>query len=75
MLNPQLGNDKASATDGIRSGNFLGTQLIGPVLVKNPHFLSAVIEAITGEAPTLSPDSNICKAYQISVTELQARIQ
>ena len=75
VLNPQLGNDKASNLDGIRSGNFLGTQLIGPVLVKNPHFLSAVIEAITGEAPTLSPDSNICKAYQISVTELQARIQ
>ena len=75
VLNPQLGNDKASNLDGIRSGNFLGTQLIGPVLVKNPHFLTAVIEAITGEAPTLSPDSNICKAYQISVTELQARIQ
>lgn len=75
ILNPQLGNDKASAADGIRSGNFLGTQLIGPVLVKNPHFLSAVIEAVTGEAPALREDSNIRKAYQISVKELQARIQ
>lgn len=75
ILNPQLGNDKASALDGIHSGAFLGTQLIGPVLVKNPHFLGAVIEAVTGSAPVLEEDSNICKAYRISVKELQARIQ
>lgn len=75
VLNPQLGNDKASPLDGFRSGNFRGTQLIGPVLVKNPHVLGAVIEAITGQAPALAPESNICKAYAISVAELQARIQ
>ena len=75
VLNPQLGNDKASPMDGFRSGNFCGTQLIGPVLVKNPHVLAAVIEAITGQAPALDPASNICKAYTISVAELQARIQ
>lgn len=75
VLNPQLGNDKSAPLDGMRAGNFYGTQLIGPVLVKNPHFLSAVVEAITGEDPALDAQSNICKAYQISVTELQARIQ
>ena len=75
ILNPQLGNDKTSALDGIHSGAFLGTQLIGPVLVKNPHVLSAVIESITGQSPALGEDSNIRRAYAISVKELQARIQ
>lgn len=75
VLNPQLGNDKASNQDGLTAHNFKGTQLIGPVLVKNPHFLCAVAEAVTGEPLTLSEDSNIVKAYKISVAELQARIQ
>ena len=75
VLNPQLGNDKASDTDGLVSGNFRGTQLIGPVLVKNPHFLSTVMESLTGAPVTLDEDTNIVKAYKISVAELQARIQ
>ena len=75
ILNPQLGNDKASAADGMTVNNFRGTQLIGPVLVKNPHFLSRVVEEITGAAPALGEDSNIVKAYKISVNELKARIQ
>ena len=75
ILNPQLGNDKASAADGMTANNFRGTQLIGPVLVKNPHFLSRVVEEITGAAPALGEDSNIVKAYKISVNELKARIQ
>ena len=75
VLNPQLGNDKASNQDGLTAGNFKGTQLIGPVLVKNPHFLCAVMEAITGAPITLGEDTNIVKAYKISVAELQARIQ
>ena len=74
-LNPQLGNDKSSNLDGITAANFRGTQLIGPMLVKNPHVLAAVAEAITGAPLTLSEDSNIVKAYKISVAELQARIQ
>ena len=75
ILNPQLGNNKASADDGMTANNFRGTQLIGPVLVKNPHFLSTVVEEITGAAPALGEDSNIVKAYRISVGELKARIQ
>ena len=75
VLNPQLGNDKASNQDGLTVNHFKGTQLIGPVLVKNPHFLTAVMEALTGSPVTLGEDTNIVKAYKISVAELQARIQ
>ena len=75
VLNPHLGNDKASSLDGFTAGNFRGTQLIGPVLVKNPHFLTAVMEALTGAPAALSEESNIVKAYKLSVAELQARIQ
>lgn len=75
QLNPNLGNDKKSNHDGIHADRFYGTQLIGPVLVKNPHFMERIAAEMTGETLTLAPDSNIRKAYDISLNELQKRIQ
>lgn len=75
ILNAKLGNDKASAADGIHTGKFYATQLIGPVLVKNPPFMEKIAAEITGEVLSLSPDSNICKAYEVSLNELKKRIQ
>ena len=73
-LNPQLGNDKASGTEGIRCKNFYGTQLIGPVLVKNPHFLQHLCRELTGQEITLPSDSNAQKAYNIALSELKNRM-
>lgn len=73
-LNPKLGNSKDSAADGIRCQNFYGTQLIGPLMAKNPHVLAYFCQALTGEEPVITPDSNIRKAYQISLNELQKRL-
>ena len=74
-LNPQLGNDKACGADGIHEKNFYGTQLIGPVLVKNPHFLEMIYQAITGEEVVISAESNAKKAYTIALKELKNRLQ
>jgi CobQ-like glutamine amidotransferase family enzyme len=75
QLNPGLGNDKKTAADGIQAAKFYGTQLIGPVLVKNPHFMERIASEITGSSLTLAADSNIRKAYDISLNELQKRMQ
>lgn len=73
-LNPKLGNDKQSAADGVVYHNFTGTQLIGPLLAKNPHMLTRLCRELTGEEIALSPDSNICKAYEICLRELRNRL-
>ncbi len=73
-LGDQLGNDKHSAADGIQVGNFYGTQLIGPVLVKNPHFLSHICQLITGQTITLPDDGYAKKAYQVALDELTKRM-
>ena len=73
-LNTNLGNDKKSCADGIHECNFYGTQLIGPVLVKNPPFLCHICRELTGEEITISTDTNIQKAYQVALNELQARV-
>ena len=74
-LNPQLGNDKASASDGIRYQNFYGTQLIGPVLVKNPHFLVHICKELTREEIAISPESYMQKAYEVALRELKNRME
>ena len=75
LLNPKLGNTKADAADGIHEEKFYGTQLIGPVLVKNPHFLMKIAKEVTGKPIILSHASFIRKAYEISLNELKKRLQ
>lgn len=75
QLGAKLGNDKACGADGIHEKNFYGTQLIGPVLVKNPHFLEMICQAITGEEVVISAESNAKKAYAIALKELKSRLQ
>lgn len=70
----ELGNDKSGdPAEGFCRGNLFATQLIGPVLVKNPHFLAHVIRLLTGESYTPDPDSNLCKAYAVTHGELSKR--
>lgn len=73
-LNTNLGNDKKGCMDGIHVGNFYGTQLIGPVLAKNPHLLCHICRELTGTEVTIDEDTNIRKAYQVALTELRARV-
>lgn len=75
QLNPKLGNTKQDAADGICAGNFRGTQLIGPVLAKNPHFLAHICQELTGEEIAIPMDSNMQKAYEVSLSELTHRMQ
>lgn len=74
LLGKSLGNDKANPAEGYKEGTFFGTQLIGPVLTKNPHLLSAFVKTLTGEECTLNPDSNLQKAYEIAKQELLNRL-
>lgn len=72
-LNPELGNDKRTAGEGMYAGRFYGTQLIGPALVKNPPFAAHVLKAVTGR--TMEPDETdpAYLAYASAVGELQKR--
>lgn len=75
LLNPKLGNTKQDGADGIHEDKFYGTQLIGPVLVKNPHFLMKIAREVTGKPVILSHGSYLRKAYEISLDELKKRLQ
>lgn len=75
LLNPQLGNNKQTGQEGILENNFYGTQLIGPVLTKNPHLLSALVEKLTGSQWQADKESYLQKAYEIAKQELTKRLE
>ena len=73
-LNPNLGNDKQNPGEGFQLHSLYATQLIGPVLTKNPHFLAHLYRQITGQDLVIDPDSNLAKAYEVSLAELTKRL-
>ena len=69
-----LGNDKGNTNaEGIVYNGFFGTQLIGPVLVKNPHFLCHLATQIAGQEVTVDEGDYLKKAYHVTLQELQKR--
>ncbi len=73
-----LGNDNLKTKEGFSYKNVFGTNLIGPVLVRNPYFCRVVLKKACDIA-----DIDEClyinmqnqeKAYEIALSELEALI-
>ena len=69
-----LGNSKGDKGEGVRLNNLFCTHVTGPVLVKNPHFLSYIAELLLGRAPDDSCLEYEKKGYAVTLSELSKRI-
>lgn len=67
------GDFPAGDGEGFTARNFLGTHLIGPVLVKNPHFHSWLLKRLLGRElkPVAYPNEE--KAYRVTLQALMER--
>ncbi len=67
------GNRADTVDEGFRRKNFLGTHLIGPVLVKNPHFHNWLLRRLLGRElkPVDYPYEE--RAWQVTFQALMAR--
>lgn len=74
-LGEKLGNDKRSGAEGIYTGRFYGTQLIGPVLAKNPHFLQHICKELLGNDDAVTHSDYAQKAYDVALAELKKRTE
>ena len=68
-----LGNCSDSTGEGVRMNNLFCTHLTGPVLMKNPEFLTYINKLITGK--DAEPNPLAVKGYEVTVRELQARME
>ena len=66
-----LGNINNEKTEGILKGNFYGTHLTGPILVKNPHFLKYIAEKLVGGELLGEAFTNEKKGFEITLKNLK----
>lgn len=59
--------------EGFVSGGFLGTHLIGPVLVKNPHFHTWLLKRLLGRELKAVDYPNEERAYEVTLQALTER--
>ena len=81
LFQMQLGFGNSNTTDkgeGFRVKNLFGTHLIGPVLSKNPEFTALLVQLLAKqEGFEITPKTYEYeeKAYQVTLQELQKRMQ
>lgn len=64
-----IGRNASTAVEGVRRNNFLGTSLIGPLLVTNPHFTRALLSV-------LDPDTEPALAHEgLAIAAYEARLR
>ena len=69
-----LGNADGDKGEGVRMNNLFCTHVTGPVLVKNPHFLTYLYTLITGRQADDSCLRYEKKGYSVTLNALQKRM-
>jgi lipid II isoglutaminyl synthase (glutamine-hydrolysing) len=60
-----IGRNTTTAVEGVRRNNFIGTSLIGPLLVINPYFTKALLAQLDSDSePTLAHEDLAVAAYE-----------
>ena len=70
-----IGNSDDDKTEGIRYKNYFGTHLTGPVLMKNPHFLTYITALILGREPETAHLTYEQNGYETTLRKLSERAQ
>ena len=69
-----LSNCGGDKYEGVRENNFFGTHLTGPVLIKNPHFLTYLAEIILGKTPESGYLKHERAGFEVTLSELKKRM-
>jgi len=60
-----IGRSSSTAVEGVRRGGFIGTSLIGPLLVINPHLTRGLLARLDPDTePTLAHEALALAAYE-----------
>lgn len=65
-----IGINKESKLEGIKKNNFIGTYLLGPILIQNPLFTQKVMEAIGAKGEVALKEDTMA-AYEARLKELK----
>lgn len=63
--------DESKEYEGIRINNFIGTYILGPLLVFNPEFTTYLLKLIGEENPKLEYEKEITNCYDMRLKEFE----
>lgn len=67
-----IGRNTGTAVEGVRRGNFMGTSLIGPLLIANPHFTRHLLTVLDPHSePELAHAEFALAAYDARLREFR----
>jgi len=67
-----IGRNTSTAVEGVRRNNFLGTSLIGPLLVVNPHFTRDLLARLDPDSePKLAHEDFALAAYEARLADFR----
>lgn len=66
-----IGLNPESKLEGIKKNNFIGTYILGPILVLNPQFTKKIIEKLGVKEPKLIFDESAEKAYKQRIEDMR----
>ena len=67
-----IGRNTSTAVEGVRRNNFIGTSLIGPLLVVNPHFTRALLAQLDPDTePKLAHEDFALAAYEARLADFR----
>ena len=69
------GNETDRGEEGFRKNRCFGTQMTGPLLVKNPVMLKAIAELLVGEISAEVPYEYMQRSYETTVNALKKRLE
>jgi CobQ-like glutamine amidotransferase family enzyme len=67
-----IGRNRTTAVEGVRVGNFIGTSLLGPLLIVNPHFTRSLLAQLDPDSePTLAHEQFALAAYNARLSDFR----
>lgn len=64
-----IGLNKESNLEGIKKNNFIGTYIIGPILIQNPLFTKKILKMLGSNEDKLVFEEDIINAYDVRLKE------
>ena len=66
-----IGLNKESNLEGIKKNNFVGTYLIGPILIQNPLLTKKLLKTMGAKEDKLAFEDDLIAAYEARLKELK----
>jgi CobQ-like glutamine amidotransferase family enzyme len=67
-----IGRNMSTDVEGVRRGSFIGTSLLGPLLIVNPHFTRSLLAQLDPDSePTLAHEQFALAAYEARLSDFR----